>query len=463
MTMSKYDRRDLFKAFGASALFLHPLLSLRDAKAEEVVKRRLLNFHTSSGTIADSWWPKKNGKAFDLTGKTLEALKPYADDLTFVRGTKNYHGKWDSHSSGMVNLMTGLPATPDYRSSDKFARKMSYDQMLAERWAGQTSMKSLVLAIVPTRERPSTYAAYKGDGSYVPQIRDPYSAFNQIFKDLIFICDPSKAPDAAKLALLKAKKKSILDAITSDLKDAVRLNDLSANEKAKLESYTESVRELEANLNGLSQESAAACKTLDSFLNQPKVPVNAENYPKVARLMLDLMVAAFQLDITRVSSVVWSVGGSDGVPSTFAKFNGKPILESYHSLTHQADPKNYKEKLKILDRYHAGEFAYLIQKLKESAEGSSNLLDNSLVVWKSEIANGVNHSAANIPVLMAGKAGGNVKGGQFIDASLDGKDVNPIQNLVVSILQAMGLGDVKSFGTTQFTGGLPVDRPIKLK
>lgn len=468
--MTKYDRRELFRTFGASALFLHPLLSLRDAQAQDMMKRRLMYFHTSSGVVGKNWWPKHQGKTFDLKGSNLEGLKDYVGDLTFVHGTRNFHNQaLDSHSSGMVNLMTGQPVSQDNCSGscdmppgDRYARSISVDQLIADRLKDQTAVRSLSFACVPTRIRPSGFLSYKADGTYVPQITNPYLAFDQMFKDLVTNCSANSSPDAAKLAAIRAKKKSILDAITADLKDATRISGLSASEKAKLETYTQTVRELEASLNTMVSDNNAVCGTLNGFLNEGKIAVNASNYPKIARLMMDLIVAAFQLDLSRVASLVWSVGGSDGVPSTFANHNGQAIQTSYHALTHQ--PRGDAEELvSVLDKFHASEFAYLLQRLKAAQENGSSLLDKSMVIWQSELADGFSHSARNIPLLIAGKAGGNIKGGQFIDVAVGNDHKVPTQAFNLSTIHAMGFPDVKSFGSSQWTEGNSITSPIGLK
>ncbi|MES2744393.1 MAG: DUF1552 domain-containing protein [Bdellovibrionota bacterium] len=469
----KYDRRELFKTFGASALFLHPILSSREGWAQEADMKRLLVFHTSSGVINANWWPKGTPAAYDLMGTSLEPLNPFKSDINIIRGLTGHHNQWDAHSSGLVNLMTGFPVlnekcdnnTCDTIQENKFARAASFDQILAEKWKGKTAVPSLVLGILPKRERPSAYLSYGADGRYIPQARDPYTVFKTLFRDILK-CTAGGKDDDQKLALLKTRRKSILDAISGDLKDVARISQLSAPEVAKFNLYVDSVRQMEANLNNMGGEEGVqvACTTLKHFLSEPAIPVNDTNYPKVARMMMDLIVAAFQMDITRIATVTWSVGGADGVPSSWANFNGKPIQESYHALSHgMVDPTNWREKLTILDRYHAGEFAYIIGKLKESTVGNSNILDNSLALWASEISDGNTHSSFNLPIVLAGKAGGAIKSGKFIELSPgDAQPLFPHQNLMVSMMQALGQTSFTSWGDTKFTQGRAVNTGVKL-
>lgn len=447
--MPPYNRRDLFKTFGASAMLLHPILSMRDALAEEAVKKRFVTMLTSSGVMQDSFWPKGTGASYDLMGTTLEPLAGNVSNLCIVKGLHNDFGPYDAHSGGAVSILTGDYLNPgkctescDYLEGDTFAKGASIDQMVADFYKGKTAISSLVIGLLPTAERPSKYVSYSASGKVVQPATNPYTIFDAIFKDLIQGCDPNKPVDSAALAKIKAKRKSILDAIKGDLSDATRLSGLNADEKAKLEAYTDSIRQIEQTLEGMSNTSVSPCVSLKKFIGTPKIDIKAENYAQVGRLMLDLIVAAFQLDVTRSATIVWSVGGVNGVPSTWEKFDNTPIAESYHALTHQqVDPKNWPAKCRILDKWHAGEFNYLVDQLQSYKEGNATILDNSLALWTSEIGEGSTHSADNIPFVLAGKAAGAIKTGRYLDL---GKVEH--QGALISIVHAMGLTDKKSIG-----------------
>lgn len=447
--MKPYNRRDLFKTFGASAMLLHPILSMREAHAEEAAKKRFVCMLTSSGVMQEPFWPKGNAASYDLKGSSLEPLAGNVSNLTIVKGLRNDAGGYDSHSGGAVSILTGNYLNPgkctggcDYLEGDTFARSASIDQMIAEHYKGKTALSSLVIGLFPTGERPSKYISYAANGKLIPLATNPYTIFDAIFKDLIQDCDPNKPVDTAALAKIKAKRKSILDAIKGDLNDATRLSGLNAEEKAKLDAYTDSIRQIEQTLEGMTTTLVSPCVSLKKFIGLPKIDIKAENYAEVARLMMDLIVAAFQLDVTRSATLVWSVGGVNGVPSTWEKFDNAVIPESYHALTHQqVDPKNWRAKCQILDKWHAGEFNYLVDQLKSYKEANATLLDNSLALWTSEIAEGSSHSDTNIPFILAGKAAGGMKTGRYLDL---GKVEH--QGALISILNAMGLTDKTSIG-----------------
>jgi len=434
-----YDRRDLFKALGASALLLHPLLSSREGYGQAEVKQRFLCFLTSSGVRLGSFYPTGDANTYSLLGQTTEPLQPFLPDLTIIKGLLNDPGPHDAHNSGAVSLLTG-EFQRNENNINEYAFSASIDQMIADRVQAKTSRRSLEMAILPTVLRTSRFISFNATGRGLDQLTDPYLVFNSIFKDLIGGATDTASAD--NLAKIKAKRKSILDAIRGDLADASRISGLNAEEKAKLDSYLESIRQIERSLDStVATPSQSAAVNLDGFTKLPKINVENKNYADIARLMMDLIIAAFQLDVTRVATLVWSAGGSDGVPSIWRNFNGQPIPESYHALTHtQVDPVNFDAKLKILDTYHAGEFAYLIGRMKAIKENNGTLLDNSLAMWTSEIGDGVSHSP-NIPMILAGKAGGALPAGRFMNLSN-----TPHQRLLISILHAFGLKDKTSIG-----------------
>ncbi|RZA26608.1 MAG: DUF1552 domain-containing protein [Proteobacteria bacterium] len=360
MKISSYNRRELFRLMGGSALLLHPILSSREGFAQADGKKRYVSFLTSSGVIQDQFWPKGDSNSYDFKGTALEALTTFKGDLNILKGLRNDHGPYDSHSGGTVSLFTGnhlnkaacATASCDYTMGDVIAQSGSIDQLYAEFLKGQTSLHSLVLAILPTRERPSKYISFDSKGKIVQQATNPYTAFNALFRDLTSSCSESAGGQLTP-AQIKLRRSSILDAIKGDLQSAVKHSGLNGEEKAKLESYTSGIRDIEKSLDSVAQASDTACTTLSKFIKEPAIEIKAENYAKIARLMMDLIVASFQMDITRSASLVWSVGGVDGIPSYWANYNGKPIGESYHALTHQqVDPANWQQKCRVLDIYH---------------------------------------------------------------------------------------------------------------
>lgn len=445
MKIKHYDRRELFKILGGSALLLHPLLSSREGFAAEGDKKRFLVFLTSSGVRQDAFWPTGDSKSYSFTGRALEPLKDFQKDLTILKGIRNNRGNTkDAHSMGAVSLLTGQEANLegcigncDFADGTKFARSGSVDQLYGDFIGGKTNRHSLVLSLFPAAHRQSKFISYDKNGNYVPVISNPYDVFNTLFKDLTSSCEDSKGGKLSP-AQLKEKRRSILDAIKGDLDRAQKKVGLGASEKLKLDGYLSGIRDIEKSMDNIAVATKDTCELLAPLMATPRVDVNNKgNYAKVAKMMMDLIVASFEMDITRSVTLAWSVGGSDGVSSTFASYKGQPIPESYHKLSHfkDGDPA---EKNKILDKWHAGQFAYLIGKMKSIEEGSSNLLHNSLAVWTSEIGDGYSHSGNDIPMVIAGSAGGRFNTGRF-----EAHEQSAHEGLLVDFVQALGMPDKK--------------------
>lgn len=441
MKIKSYDRRELFKILGGSALLLHPLLSSREGFAADNDKRRFLVFLTSSGVRQDAFWPSGDSNNYSFSGRALEPLKDFQKELVILKGIRNHRGNTkDAHSMGAVSLLTGQEANLegcigncDFANGTQFARSGSIDQLYGDYLANKTSRHSLVLSLYPTAHRQSKYISYDRNGNYIPVITNPYDVFNTLFKDLTASCEASKSGKLTPVQL-KEKRRSILDAIKSDLDRAQKKAGLGASEKVKLDEYLSGIRDIEKSMDNMAVASSVTCELVKPLTLTPRVDINnKDNYAKVAKMMMDLIVASFELDITRSVTLSWSVGGADGVSSSFANFKGQPIAESYHKLSHFKDG-DAAEKSKILDKWHASQFAYLIGKMKSVKEGDQNLLHNSIAMWTSELGDGYSHSGSNIPMVIAGTAGGRFATGRF-----EQHQETHHEGLLLDFMQALGM------------------------
>jgi hypothetical protein len=150
--------------------------------------------------------------------------------------------------------------------------------------------------------------------------------------------------------------------------------------------------------------------------------------------MLDLIVLAVTCDTTRVVSFMLGNGGSSRV------FDFLGINSTHHDLSHHAGDPNLQAQLQIIDTWEVAQFAYLLDRLRSVTEGPSNLLENSLVFFSSEIEDGNTHAQTNLPVLVAGSAGGRILNGRHMNID-DGR----MSQLFLTMLQALDV-DIASFG-----------------
>ncbi|HSP78638.1 MAG TPA: DUF1552 domain-containing protein, partial [Myxococcaceae bacterium] len=257
---------------------------------------------------------------------------------------------------------------------------------------------------------------------------NPRSVFDRLFAGM----DPGSTQE--QIAKRRAYEQSILDFVREDAKALEK--QLGATDLRKLDEYFTSVRELEVQLEDLGKDQTSSCTPGLPPVASPDVRVNS-------KLMCDLMVLAFQCDVTRVVTFMLGNARTDRVYDFLGLTNG----HHYYS-HHKRNSANYAALAKI-DRWEMEQFSYLLQTMKSGPEGTGTLLDNSLVYFGSEVADGNSHGHRDMPVVLAGKAGGLVTPGRHVVY----EDDPPIANMLISMMQMMGV-QMSTFGEDG-TGPLP--------
>jgi hypothetical protein len=217
-------------------------------------------------------------------------------------------------------------------------------------------------------------------------------------------------------------RQSILDLVSED---ASRLKaQLGTRDLRKLDEYFEGVREIEKRLQKFENSQAAL---IAAGVGKPNgIPAD---YGEHIRLMGDMMVLAFQADLTRVCTFMFANDGSN------RSYHQIGVSEGHHDVSHHGrDPKKLEKKRQI-DRFHTEQLAYILRKMKETKDGDASLLDNTMLVYGGGISDGDRHNHDNLPILMAGKAGGRLKTGQHIVYPNE----TPMTNLFLSMLDKVGV------------------------
>jgi hypothetical protein len=196
-------------------------------------------------------------------------------------------------------------------------------------------------------------------------------------------------------------------------------------DRAKLDEYMTGIYELEQRVQNATE---ITCNLIDR-------PPDNLSYPEHVKMMCDLMVLAFQCDVTRVITFMLGNAGS-GRNYDFIGVSG-----GHHEISHHQDVQENFDKLTQIDTWEIEQLAYLLGKLGAVSEGTGTLLDNSIVFFSSEIEDGNSHAHTNLPVLLAGSAGGTLTVGQHFEVP----DNTPIANLFLTILSSLGVPDA-SFG-----------------
>jgi hypothetical protein len=244
---------------------------------------------------------------------------------------------------------------------------------------------------------------------------NPRAVFERLFGD------GETTDPAARLKLMK-EDRSILDFVRGDV--ARLQTGLGSRDKSKLDEYLEGIRDIERRIQKAEEQSATMKMPL---IERPaSIPDEFEEH---AKLMSDLMVIAFQTDMTRVISFMMAREGSN------RSYRSIGVADGHHSVTHhQNDPEKIAKTIKI-DELHVQSFAYLINKLNATPDGDGTLLDHSMILYGSSIGDGNIHTHHDLPLVLVGGAAGKIKGGRHIRYA----EETPMNNLLLSMLDKAGV------------------------
>ena len=417
--MNKHlSRRTVLRGIGAGLALpwleaMGPLASwVHASEKAPSAPNRLLWLYVPNGIAMPNWTPKEDGALRDLP-PILQEVKDFAGDINILTGLNSLsaeRGGGGDHARAIATYLTGV--TPLDTTGTNYRAGVSADQVAASRLADQTRLASLE---VGTEENTGFcdfgyHCVYKGTLSWrsatQPMIKEvrPRLVFERLF-------DGNDADRAERDAL----RRSILDYVREDSKTLTRR--LGANDRHRMDDYMTAIRDIERRI-----ERAASFPPLE----KPNLSIESgipKDYGEHCRLMCDLIVLAFRADITRIGTFLLTNELSDRA------FPEHDIRKGHHSITHEG-PKAYDE-LTVVNRLHMRQLAYLLGKLKSVKEGSGTLLDHCLVCYGSALSDGAGHSKRNLPILLAGNAGGTVKTGRHIRYAAD----TTLNNLWLSMLE----------------------------
>ncbi len=436
-----FSRRHLLKRLGiaAAASPLVPLLHSELASGQQAAPpKRLILFFTPHGTVWNQWAPTGTESAFTLS-PILSPLERHKSHLTVLAGVGiPDKGVGAPHTKGPSLLWTGSTLADDgtFNRTDcsggctfGWNTSASIDQLVVNALKPTTVYKSLQFGVRCGGNNPASRMIYTAAQQPLAPETDPWAAFGRLFST-------PTAPTA--LAKLQAERKSSLDVVAAEL-GAIRTR-LAAADRAKLDAHLASVSALEKRLLA-TQPAACVPPALGAKLNAGDMV----NTPTVVDRQFDLMTAALACDLTRVASFQYSIGDNDG---TTYSWLGHTV--AHHGMTHapDSDTATWASVAQIYNWY-ATKFGELLDRLAAVKEGAGTMLDNTLVVWGSELGKGNSHSFAQVPFVLAGGAGGALRPGRFLQYPA-GTQHN---RLLVAIAQAMGVTGVDKIGSTDAGSG----------
>lgn len=378
----------------------------------------------SNGVEPEHWWAKGSGAAMEF-GPAAAPLAPHAADLVFIQGLYSAAARAStSPHLGRMNVLSGAPVSLDPRV---IRVGTSMDQVLAAQIGGRTAVPSLVMGVEPNELRLEDGLSMIY-GSSVSWASPSKPATKEIYPARVF--DRLVGDGTGRL-----RDRSILDEVRGDTQ-SLRPK-VSRGDRAKLDEYFESIRDIEKRI-----ERAANDERLEGWrptLAQPNLPRPANDLPQDVpdhmRLMLDLMVLAFQMDKTRIATLMLN---NDLSQMNFKFLEG--VKGALHlDLTHNGKAADKEAMYLKTNQFHLAQFAYVLQRMKDIREGDGSLLDHSILLCTSSLFDGDAHSADRLPVVLAGKGHGTLQTGRILDYLERGDENRKICSLHLSLMDRLGV------------------------
>jgi len=423
-----------------AAIALPFLDAMYPAFAAQAVKKslaanRMAFLYVPNGIVMEQWIP--GGLAAVATPgvtpltefpRVSSALTPYINDVMMLSGLTSNGGRAlgdgpGDHGRAGAAYLTGVHPKKTYGKDIKTG--ISMDQIAARQLEGKTKFASLELGCeegIQGGNCDNGYScAYSNSISWrtentpnPPEIR-PRAVFERMFGAVDEEKDPKRRARQAEY------RKSILDLAMYDAQ-ALK-SSLGGSDRRKLDEYLSAVRDVEKRIQNVEAKNAVA---VNAPVPSASIP---QDFTDHSHLMFDLLTLAFQTDQTRVITVLLGIEQS---PRNYPEIG---ITEGHHGLTHHSGDKEKIEKVTQINEYHIKQFTYLLDKLKSTKEGDGTLLDHSMIVYGSALADGNAHQHNNLPTVIAGRGNGTLKPGRHVVYEAE----TPITNLYLSMLDRMEL------------------------
>jgi hypothetical protein len=428
LASSRMTRRTVLRAAGVAVA----LPWLESLNAATTPPKRFAVLFMGNGVNEDQWFAKGAGAAMELS-KSLEPLAPLKNKINVIDGLfmKSLTGQ-GIHPAQTGSLLSGatIQRGPILHSG------VTVDQVLANQIGQDTAQPSMVLAC----EQPltgyhetnfsmaySSHLSWQSPDSPVPTEVYPSLAFDNLFESRGLL-----------------RNASILDHVR-DRAEALSFR-VSSSDKAKLDEYLTSVRDVEKRIERMRVDKHKADESAKGQ-NRPAWtmdrPANGlpEDLRDHAKVMCDIVALGFQTDRTRVATLILANDLSAQI------YPFLQVREGHHSASHNNNSDSYER----ITRFHLSQFAYLAQKLDSMPEGDGTVLDNSCLLFLSNLWVGRKHDNTRLPLVMAGGLGGSIETGRTLDYLTAGEENRKLSSLYLDILKRMGV-KLERFGDA--TSGL---------
>jgi Protein of unknown function (DUF1552) len=442
VTRKALSRRAILKGMGA-AISLPFLDAMSPAFADTTMPGgsplRLAWFYVPNGIDMRHFTPVEEGPLATLP-ELLAPLEPLKNDLLVL---SNLTANWGrplligagDHGRAASAYMTGMQV---YRTAGADLKLgVSADQIAAAAIGNRTKLPSLEVGLEEARLSGNcdngyscayTYnLSWKTENQPLPPISDPRNLFERLFG-----ADIAESPAAHARRL--AMRQSILDGVLGETQKLE--STLGPGDRRKMDEYLTSVREIERQVERAGKEGMVIDPGIDKPFGVPP------EFPDYFRLMTDMMLVAFKADITRISTIMI---GREGSTRPYPEIG---VTDGHHPLTHHMGNMQMLDKVRQINALHLRLFAEFLTKLKNTKEGDSNLLDQSLIVYGSGISDGNVHTHDQLPTILAGRGGNFASPGRHIIYQRE----TPVCNLFATMLEHAG---VRPEHVGDSTGRLP--------
>jgi uncharacterized protein DUF1552 len=420
------SRRTVLRGLGAAVALplldsMIPALSAMAKTAGKPVNRFGV-FYVPNGMIMKNYLPVVQGAGFEMT-PTLAALAPFREQMLVLSGLNSIASPGrpgGAHAKASTRFLTDVsPPT----SETWLDAGVSMDQILAQETGKQTQFASLELAI----ESGETAGAcdtgfacsytntlsWKSANTPLPTQNDPRVVFERLFGDSVST-DPK-----VRMARL-SQQRSVLDAVGREI---ARLQGaLPQADRTKLTEYLDAIRDVERRIQIAEAQSDEQLPLVE---HPSGIPAGWEDHVK---LMSDLIVLAYQCDLTRV---ITFMTGREQSGMTYPQIG---VADAHHPISHHQQEPEKVAKVAKINAYHVKMFSDLLSKMQATPDGDGTLLDHVTMMYGAGIADSNAHATSDIPVVLVGGGTGNLKGGRHIRF----KDL-PLANLHLTLLDQFGV------------------------
>lgn len=435
ITKMHLSRRTVLRGLGASLAL--PLLDSMIpamtalARTPGAPVRRFGVFYVPNGMSMPYWFPKAEGPLAEMPA-TLQSLADLKERVLLLGGladeAANLVKGGGDHARSAGTFLTTVPFK--YTAGADVYGSVSMDQIAAKELEKETQIASLELgiesnAMLGSCDGGSSCAytntvAWRTPTTPLPIENDPRAVFERLFGTT------GSTDTAARLARIK-RDRSILDFVSEEAKSLGRV--IGPQDQIKLTEYFDSIRDIERRIQMAETQNTRELPVVDQPAGVPT------DYAEHAQLMMDLLLLAFQTDMTRISTFMLAREVS---AHSYPEIG---VPDSHHPLSHHQDEAAKLERLHRINEYHFRQFGYLVKKLAEMPEGDGKMLDYSLFLYGTGISDSNTHFHDDLPIaLIGGKAAG-IKGGRYVRHPKG----TPLANLHVTMLEKLGV-PVEKFG-----------------